>query len=269
LSVSNFGLIVHCTGTATINGTINADFAGAGGGQLAQAPGYTVGVGLVTLSPVYGGWLGAGAMGKTYSPSIYLGGSGAPSSYAEIDATGVSSSFSATAGGSGGGLIGIRAQGIITVAAAGVLTAKGQNGGGYPSATGVASMVGLNGGSGGTVILHSDAGVVMQGTILVTGGNGNNPGCAGVGCNRGLAGGNGGGGGTVVLQAPSVSNTGTVTLTGGTGGPGINGAGIGVQLGAPIGSSNGGAGGISNPVGGSVNGNPGGVGVILSSGSPL
>jgi len=268
VTVANYGVVIRCTETATINGSINADFAGGIGSGFAS-PGYGAGQGRQDFAETSSGWSGPGATGKSYAPGFYLGGSAPLSSYAYVDATSVNAGFSRTQGGNGGGCIAVVAGGAITVSATSTLSARGQAGGSYPSATGVAAMMGCSGGSGGTVILRSNQSLSMAGTINVSGGVGGGAGCAGVGCNGGLGGGNGGGGGTVVLQSPSTSNTGTVTLTGGAGGTGINGGGVGTQLSAAAGGGNGGTGGAPQLANAPVNGSAGSAGVIVFSGSPF
>ena len=268
VTVPNFELIITATETVTINGSIIADNSGANGVR-AIGPFYNVGAGVVIDSGGFFGWNGPGSAQKTYSPTLYLGGSGAGVSYSVINSDSQAGGYVRTEGGYAGGAIAIRAYGDIVMGASAVLSANGQAGSIFTSATGDAVMVGTSGGSGGTIILHSSTSVTTAGTISATGGNGGGAGCSGGGCTSGLGGGHGGGGGTVIVQGGTVTNGATVSLAGGTGGAGINGAGLGLQLGATSAPANGGLGGVSNAIGGAVNGNAGSAGVLLSFGSPF
>lgn len=268
VTVPNFELIITATETVTINGSIIADNSGANG-VGGSSPFYNVGNGVIVESGGFFGWNGPGSAQRTYSPTLYLGGSGAGISYNVINTSAQAGSFVRTNGGYAGGAIAIRAYGDIVMGASAVLSANGQTGSGYASATGDAAMVGTSGGSGGTIILHSSTSVTTAGTISATGGNGGGAGCAGGGCTSGLGGGNGGGGGMVIVQGGTVISGAAVSLAGGIGGAGINGAGVGLQLGATAAPANGGVGGVSNAPGGAVNGNAGSAGVLLSFGSPL
>lgn len=111
-------------------------------------------------------------------------------------------------GGPGGGTIIVCAQGAISIASGGSITAVGTAG----SSASAGNGGGGGGGSGGLVMLCSQTSVVNSGSISVAGGNG------GAGHTAG-GGGGGGAGGVVVLWSPS-NTAGSITLTAGTAGSG-------------------------------------------------
>jgi len=267
LTVSNYGVLFICYGTATINGTINADGAGAYG-----QPPSSFGVGGVGLYDTYSSptWAGPGGgiqselyPPRAYTPSVYLGGS---SSFGGAYGIGPNSSVFVGQSGSAGGYIAIRAYSTITTGAAAILTANAQNADGVQGGTGDFYVLGLSGSSGGLILLQSDSNISTAGVISATGGNGSNAGCSSAGCVAGHGGGNGGSGGLILLQTSGTLSQGhTAQLAGGAGGPGIPGP---LTLGSPTGASHGGFGGFYTG-GGSSSGSPGGTGVTIFAGSPL
>ncbi len=184
-------LIVHSTGTCTIDGAIsgspdsgspgivgNGDFGGGGGGG--------------------GGGALAGTAGKTtvVVPGIPI----------------VNGGF----GGSAGGGNGVTAVSVVQGQYR-MLLSSGSSWPGGGAAGGAGGSNGGVAGRGGTPVLFICNAIEFSGSIDVRGGNGGNATADNTGA------GGGGGGGYVVLAAVSYAgNTGTIQTTGGTGG-GCNG----------------------------------------------
>lgn len=261
LTTNGQAIVIICTGTATINGTVDLNGNGGSGGGSYGVPfgssGGPAGVGAGAGLPNFGG--------TSYSSAVSIVGSGGGSSGTVTDLV---SAVAAGAGGSGGGGFVVRAAKNITLSATGVINANGDNGSTGRNAFGPDWTVsGAGGGSGGVVILRSDQNVSNLGTINVSGGAGSQ---AYSSLGKETSGGGGGGGGIVILQANgTVTNTGTVTLTGGVAGVAVIGY---TSIGAGGGGGCGGAGGN-----GTLNALPprpagpiaGGNGVLLFTGSPI
>jgi hypothetical protein len=259
-------IVIECAGTATINGTINVDQAGAIGGVSIRGNNDS------TIPCNIGSGFGGGrplSFGRSYPAFLSLIGSGGASGNAAT--IGAGSRFDSPVGGAGGGGFALKAAKQVTLGSAGLITANGTNAA-APSASASSALgswwsTGAGGGSGGVVVLRSAANIVIQGSISVKGGNGSGPGQSGS-LTAGLNGGGGGGGGIVILQADGgVTNTGTITLTGGIAGAyfgtgDFNGAGGGGGCGG-----RGGSGATSVNAGGpQINGSNG---LLLYSGSPI
>jgi hypothetical protein len=262
LTTNGQAIVIICTGTATINGTVDLDGkGGAGAGSIAGAQGGAstggTGIGVGAGQPNFGG--------SSYSSAVSIVGSGGAGSSAVLDAT---SAVVTGAGGYGGGGFVVRAAGNVTLSATGIINAKGTNGSPGNSGAGpVWSVSGAGGGSGGVVILRSDQNVSNLGTINVSGGAGSQ---AFSSTGSEISGGGGGGGGIVILQANgTVTNTGTVTLTGGVAGvPVIGFAGNGAGGGGGCGGAGGNGTSLAvppRPAGPTA----GGTGVLLFNGSPI
>jgi len=190
----------------------------------------------------YGGAGGSGGLTSNQSATIPIGllvpgasgggGAGAGSGPLAPDA---SKGLVAGRGGRGGGLLIIKARGVIEIS--GTITNFGQNAvaGTFFTVSLAHSTYGAGGGgggSGGGVYMYSSQGVIVPGTIDVHGGNGS----AGIGLTgySNYTSGGGGGGGIVTAVAPRVEITGTVTLTGGSAGPESGGAGVGTAGGSGV-----------------------------------
>ncbi len=194
---SNKPLVILCTGTCTITGTINANSKGATGGT-----GGSISNGSNGSAGVFGG-SGGGGGGAT----SFVGGAGG-------DATDTSGG----AGGStidGNGSVGTTLNTMINkyLTAYGpspVWTANGGSGGG-----GGASDTGTSGGAGGkgggSVIIIADT-INFTGAVNANGGNG--------GVSGGLEGDGGGGAGGLILMVAKTwsADTGSRTVTAGIGG---------------------------------------------------
>ncbi len=261
LTTNGQAIVVICTGTATINGTVDLNGKGGSGAAPAAAP---VGTGNG------GQGIGAGAGqsnwgGLPYSSAVSIVGSGGAGSSSVVDSA---SSVQLGSGGPGGGGFVVRAAGNVTLSATGRIEAKGNNGVAGSNASGPTWTVGgSGGGSGGVVILRSDQNVSNLGTIDVSGGAGSQ---AYTSVGTQISGGGGGGGGIVILQANgTLTNTGTVTLTGGAAGiPSIGFAGLGAGGGGGCGGAGGNGTGLAvapRPAGPTA----GGTGVLLFNGSPI
>jgi hypothetical protein len=262
LTVGSQSLIIYCAGTATINGTVNANGAGPVGGPPTFN---SVSSGSLTVNGAYG--VGPGQSRRTYNPSDFLPGSGGNSAGLELGGGFGAGSGGTNGGGTGGGGFVVRAAGNITVSATGVITANGTSGGStVGGSSGFYVIPGSGGGSGGAVILHSDKNITMAGSISVQGGSGG-AGTTTYSSNPAVGGGGGGGGGFIILQAGgTLSNTGTTSLTGGGGGT-TNNIATGFGLSGSPGASYGGAGGGGG--GSGVNATAGAAGQYLTSGSPF
>lgn len=294
--------IFYCTGVVTINGTISADGIGPLGGHAhlasissaeyagsySSSPA-TPGMGLAnSLAFFQPGSLPTAnynyTSGGLNTPLLSLTGAGGGVGVASVKRTGSTDSYTwAAPGGSGGGGIVIRALGGVSIGASGSISANGNPGwtkaalgdlfSGPTLGVGIWLTAGSGGGSGGTIIIHSDGLIVNQGTISVKGGNGSSAERSSALDYPDLAlGGGGGGGGWVILQQPTGSPvSGTVDLTGGAFGLTI-GTGTFVAFGGPSGGNNAGSGGYhkyDNSVPTSYISVPSELGKLSTFGSPF
>lgn len=216
--------IIGCTGTLTVNGTLEVVGGFAGGtsstGRVATSgagPGGGVAPGSLKKDNDGGGGGGNGGhggMGGSVTsglasnnggrgigaPDAGFGGGGAAG---QADSTGSVGSL----GGDGAGSLRVCAKNI-SIPSGGIIRANGAAG-----TTAGVNTTGAGGGAGGQIHLYALVSIVNNGAIQATGGNGGN------GVGGGNQGGGGGGGGVVLLFAPSTT-AGTITLTGGTAGTG-------------------------------------------------
>ena len=100
---------------------------------------------------------------------------------------------------------------------------------------------GSGGGSGGFIVLASQTGVINEGSITATGGNGGNS-------STSIGSGGGGGGGIIHLIAPTVSGSGNTVVTGGSAGSNATSATTDPRRGGGGGGSLGGTGGSGGSV---------------------
>jgi hypothetical protein len=236
VTVGSQSILFVCYGSATINGTINADAKGGSG-----APQFCTGS---TAPGSYG--VGPGSGNVPYSVSVSTVGTGGPNSNVAV---GTGGGVCTSSGGRGGGSIGIKATGTITVGSSAVLTADGGNAANPFNGTNPFVISGAGGGSGGSIILHSlsDITLTAGSSLTVTGGNGGNAAFSGSlgGAGTEGEGGKGGGGGVIILQAQKgLTDASTKVLTGGTDGTnaGTPGTLVGAVPGAAFGGSAGSAG---------------------------
>jgi hypothetical protein len=266
LTTTSQAIVLICTGTATINGTVQLTGLGQPGGSstaVISLPG--------SASLTRGGeGFGAGAgrtniNGLAYPATLSIVGSGGSSgALAASNGGGVL----APQGGKGGGGFLLKSAKGITVGATAQLIANGTDAGLPSDGVGDFWTTGAGGGSGGVIVLRSAANITVAGSVSVRGGNGGVP-ITSIVTPLLLNGGGGGGGGIVILQADgSVNLTGTVSLNGGTAGAYITGSTV--EQGAGGGGGCGGRGGSGSPLsvygGPQINGSPG---VLLYQGSPL
>src|SRR5690242_15139095 len=204
------GTVIRCTGTCTIDGTIQVTYGAAGGIECMNQ-----GVGLArVVEPgpdslgLVAGFGEASASGQSafggigYGPAVttaeqivnvaYNGGGGGAGN-----------------GGQGGGALTVLGAVAVVNAATGSIVASGQT----ADATLGCAQGGGGGGGGGVVILASKGAVTNAGSIDVSGGGGG-PSSAF------FAPGGGGAGGIVHLFAPTVTNTGTANVAVGAPGTG-------------------------------------------------
>lgn len=206
---SNGFLVIRCTGTATIAGTINLDGKGGIGGVLGvttATAGVAGGAGLLggnggggtgSSTPVAGG--NGGSVYGTLTPD--LGSANNTTSLPDAEALSTQSESFLE-----------RHAGILysEKLVSGILG----GGGGGSGATGV-SVDGADGGNGGGCVIIIADEIDFTGTITCDGGGGNNQSHS----TAGSAG--GGGGGFVILIARNfIADTGSITVTGGAGGSG-------------------------------------------------
>jgi hypothetical protein len=233
-NTNGFGgvLIVRCTGTYTMGGTI------AGGGKFYRdaadfrnaisigdnpnntytwtasgAHGANSGFGNINTYP-FGLSLNSNCFGPNVIENLNRQGMGGPNN---------AGNYSAESAYAGSTFVYICAGAAIS---SGTTTCSGANGN-----TAASTEMGRGGGAGGTIIGISAISITNSGTRTVAGGNGSN--ANGSGGGQGYGGG-GGGGGAIYDIAPIVVNTGTDTVTGGTNGS---------NTGASGGYATGGAGG--------------------------
>lgn len=203
---SNNGfIIIRCTGTATIAGTIDLSGKGnqggikpvSGSGRVGTDAGFGAAGGGGVGSSSYGG--GTGGQGAFSS-----GGGGAGSANPTTDASDAS-------------VLSARTESFIerhvgqlsaTYLASGAMGGAG----GGSGASEVSSDGGSGGNGGGCIVIIADE-IDFTGTINVNGANGANS------VHSSSGSGGGGGGGSVLLVARNfINNTGTITANGGTGG---------------------------------------------------
>lgn len=197
------GLVIRCTGTATIAGIISANSKGGAGGTagLSMAGGHG-GDGELGGSGGSGGADGSydsGAGGDVIIRNSFISGGAAKTT---------------DSGGNAGTSLAATTPAVrsITAFSNGLIPLYAGGGGGGGSGTGDP---GAGGRGGGFVIIIADTIDFQSGaSITARGGNGS------ASVNDG--GGGGGGGGVVILAAKTITNEGTITVTGGSGGSGIS-----------------------------------------------
>jgi hypothetical protein len=187
------GTVIHCTGTFTVNGTLNVA-TGGNGGNLENDTDFTA----TTLSPqIRPGTQGladsaAGFPEVGGTTDICLGGEGGIGQgtesrfifYPGHNAGGSGAGAPGNTGGAGGGGLTVLAFGAISIP--GTLNANG------------GSPVGAGGGAGGVVVLASTTSITVAGTVNCNGGDG-----GGSQVDSGASA--GGGGGIINLFAPSIT----------------------------------------------------------------
>lgn len=226
-------IIINCTSTFTVNGTITMTAAGGAGGRGASA---SVTVGDSGAGPGGGhfsvrgssdgggggGFGGRGGRGAYSGGATYAGPAGQIYNGWIVGGSGGAGGGQTTGaggdGGTGGSALIVCATGAITVASTGTITCSGAAG----AAGGSANAGGAGGGSGGLVLLASQTSVTCQASSTVTCSGGNGGACNGIG-----GGGGGGGAGRRIAWSPSNTLSGTTTLAGGSGGAGGGGGGTG------------------------------------------
>lgn len=223
LSVSsvNTPLVIHNTGDVTINGTVDLNGKGGGGGTGTSGAG-TGGNGTAGNS-IVSGWTNGAGTGASNSSDPGGGGAGA-----SWDADGGAAATDGTEGTPGTKLDSDKYAFLSSILRGAVC--GGGGGGGSANNSGGAGNAGA-GGAGGGALVWCIGGNLTLGASSIIRANGDN-GTAGSGtaaASGQTAGGGGGGGGgmILVLVAGTITNSGvTVSATGGTGGNGhSNGSG--------------------------------------------
>ena len=199
------GTILRCTGTFTVDGSIQVDvgtfgstshssFNGPAGQGNSAAP---AGDATPTAIGSGGRGLSSGQAAELLDPGPFGGGAGG------------SSSASAIGGGGNGGDGG----GAFTALAAGALSVAGNI-----DAGGTAGGVNAGGGAGGIVILASRSSIDVSGVVAARGGKGGDTTISSG--HDYVAAGGGGGGGIVNLVSPAITVAGSVLVNPGNGGHG-------------------------------------------------
>lgn len=227
MTVSNGVLVVHATDRITIEGTIDASGQGGAGGTGGpggdSAPGSDGNQGTAGQVAGANGTGGAGAASGTGSNGGTGAGGGGGSDGGDTagdGANGTPASFSANQIAQ---LRQLMTSSFDSVYDLSMLGGSGGGGGGGGSDTGGTAGDGGDGGAGGGVVVFIAPEIVVNGTIDVSGADGNN---GQDGSTQGGGGGGAGGtGGFVGFYGAVVNNNGTVTLSGGTGGTGGAGSG--------------------------------------------
>jgi hypothetical protein len=257
LTIDSPTLIIYCSGTATINGSVVAKGGGYGGiTQAIGQGGATAGGGALGFGP--------GTITKPYSPGLYLTGSGGSAGYALVTVPGL---VFVSSGGAGGGVFGVKALGGITVGATASINCSGTNAAPTVVSTGTTYVVsGGSGGSGGLICLDSGGNLTLTAgaTLNVSGGAG--AASLGAGVAQSAPGGSGGGGGWIILQSlGTTADASTKSIAGGAKGADAYGAAP-WSVGASVGAGYGGAGGGQSA---NQTGLPGSAGLIVDFGSPF
>ena len=233
-----------------INGTINANGVGNVGGSIVSVSGAGANSGPIGQ--------GLGSTTNSYGFATSFVGSGGQSS--GTVGAGAGTNIASGSGGKSGGTFIVKCYGPITVGAAAVIQASGQNG--APGLFGGAnySIPGAGGGSGGLIVLQSNTSLSLASgsQLTVNGGNGANALVGGTLAPSGGGGGGGGGGGYVVLSSPSTTDASTKNLSGGTGGSTVT---TGASYGGGVGGGFGGAGGNGSNT--AANGAAGSTGLVI------
>lgn len=218
VTLSTGGHIIRCTGTVTVDGTI--DNSGSPGGNGTSTAGGAGGAGGAS------GSVGGGGVGGAGGAAVSAGQPGAsPNSLAEAQGgPGQAGTAGQDLGGAGGSTqsAGARLDGLPPATAAG----GGGGGGGSGGSSTSGTPAGGGGGGGGGVVLVIAKSRADTWTIETTGGQsygqtsttGNFPG-----------GGGGGGGGCVVIFAAATAGSGTLSANGGDGGQPYQGSSAGTR----------------------------------------
>jgi hypothetical protein len=206
-------LVLLCTGTVTINGTI--DLSGAGGtGNPSRTTIATNGQnGQNGFGPAgAGGGGGAGGFG-----SSNIGGAGGSTDFSGGAGSPVGASSSGQSAPSGGSVVGI---GRVGMDFRDMLLIKGAGGGTAGGATNgtTTGTVGAAGSGGGLVIIEAPS-IVGSGVIKANGTDGGTP--VQTSGQVYAGGGGGGGGGAIFLFSDNPITVPTVQANGGTGGAGL------------------------------------------------
>ena len=205
-------LIIRCTGTCTIAGTIDLNYDGASGGAD--------GFGTVGTAGSDGSFGGAGGSGGNDG---YNSGRGGHVYNTNTSISGGSSRTTITQDGAAGAAVSSNSRLENVLKHKGFISdsySTGGGGGGGGTGTSVDD-AGNGGDGGGVVIIIADTIDFQSGAVITAkGANG--------GSSTNNAGGGGGGGGSVILVAKNITNNGTITVTGGSGGS----SGVGVTGGA-------------------------------------
>ena len=208
-------LIIRCTGTVTIIGTIDLDGKGSAGG-VSQTSASTDG------NTGTAGTGGATGGGGGSSDSTDKGGAGGVSSIRGISIAGGAQSPNGPNGAGGAGVaVSARLQTIIQSQAGLELykvNGSGGGSGGYRTGTGS----GKGGNGGGSLIIVADTIDFQSGAVITCDGADGDPVTDSINGSGG-----GGGGGVAVLAASTITNSGTLTVTGGSGGADSGNAGVG------------------------------------------
>lgn len=210
-SSSDAHLIIRCTGTCTIAGTIDLDGDGADGG--AGTTGSAAGAG---GDASFGGAGGSGGCDGAAT------GRGGHIYNTNTSISGGASRTSATQDGEAGDAVSSNSRLELALLhkmyISDSYTTGGAGGGG---GTGASVAGGDGGQGGGVIIIIADTIDFQAGAIITADGT-----AGGYSANDG--GGGGGGGGAVILIGKTITNNGTITVTGGAAG----GSGVGITGGA-------------------------------------
>jgi copper chaperone CopZ len=200
----NSSLVIYCSGTATINGVLNAS-GGNGSDGITYTSAGIGGIGVAGGGNGGNGTYSTDLSGMQASDGNNTGGVGTFGN----GWTGGGGAGYATSGNGSGGAAGFGGASYGTANLAGLWAGSGAGGG----SGGLSCGSGGGGAGGGLIIINANSIIIgATGSLISNGGNGGSDGAGNCG------GGGAGSGGSIWIASPSLTNNGTISAIGGIGG---------------------------------------------------
>jgi hypothetical protein len=200
----NSSLVIYCSGTATINGVLNAS-GGNGSDGITYTSAGIGGIGVAGGGNGGNGTYSTDLSGMQASDGNNTGGVGTFGN----GWTGGGGAGYATSGNGSGGAAGFGGASYGTANLAGLWAGSGGGGG----SGGISCGSGGGGAGGGLIIINANSIIIgATGSLISNGGNGGSDG------NGNCGGGGAGSGGSIWIASPSLTNNGNISAIGGIGG---------------------------------------------------